>query len=52
MLAGSSRHPLHREMKDEPGRKGGQLGCQKMIFAPNCNWRELFAVLFALPKLD
>ena len=23
-----------------------------MIFAPNCNWRELLAVLFALPKLD
>jgi hypothetical protein len=27
-------------------------GGQKIIFAPNCNCRELLAVLLALPKLD
>ena len=39
-------------MKGERGRNVPKPESQKMIFAPNCNWRELLAVLFALPKLD
>src|SRR5229473_3795645 len=39
-------------MKGEHGRNVPKPESQKMIFAPNCSWRGLLAVLFALPKLD
>src|SRR6266478_3509681 len=39
-------------MKGEHSRNVPKPESQKMIFAPNCSWRGLLAVLFALPKLD
>jgi hypothetical protein len=44
--------PALQRMKGARGRNVPKPEPQKMTFAPNCNWRGLLAVLFALPKLD
>ena len=44
--------PAGRQMKGGRCRNVPKTESQKMILAPNCNCRGLFAVLFALPNLD
>jgi hypothetical protein len=44
--------PAGALIRGERSRNVFKAESQNMILAPNCNWRGLLAVLFALPKLD